>query len=77
MPNTTDEPIIVWIAMDEVGDYVVAKDEEEAVELFAESCGGISRRMIRLRVTMSPPTVDDIDVEVPDEAGQIVKVTRG
>jgi hypothetical protein len=73
LPRTVNtvsaEPIEVWIAMNETGDYVVAKDEDEAVDLFNEECGGIGR-MIRLKVMMSPPEVTEIDIEVPDDAGR-------
>jgi hypothetical protein len=69
-------PIEVWIAMNEDGDYVVAKDKDDAVDLFNEECGGICR-MIRLRVTMAPPEVAEIDLDVPNEAGVTVKAGIG
>jgi hypothetical protein len=73
----SNAPIEVWIAMNEDGEYVVAKDEDDAVDLFNDECGGISRRMIRLRVTMAPPEVAEIDVDVPHEAGATVKTGIG
>jgi hypothetical protein len=32
------------------------------------------RRLVRLKVTLSAPVVTEVDVAVPDEAGQTVKV---
>jgi hypothetical protein len=64
----------VWIAMNEAGDYEVAKDEDDVVDLWNENVGGLSRRLVRLRVTMSAPAVTEADVNVPEEAGQAVNV---
>jgi len=61
--------IEVWIAMNEDGDYEVAKDEDDVVDLWNENVGGLSRRLVRLRVTMSAPAVTEADVNVPEEAG--------
>src|ERR1700720_535207 len=66
--------IEVWIAMNEDGDYEVAKDEDDVVDLWNENVGGLSRRLVRLRVTMSAPAVSEADVNVPEEAGQAVNV---
>jgi len=70
--NMSNKPIEVWIVMNKTGDYVVAKDEDEAVDLFSEECGGIGR-MIRLKVMMAPPEVTEIDIGVPDDAGRTVR----
>jgi hypothetical protein len=61
--------IEVWIAMNEDGDYEVAKDEDDVVDLWNENVGGLSRRLVRLRVTMSASAVSEADVNVPEEAG--------
>ena len=61
----SNKPIEVWIVMNKTGDYVVAKDEDEAVDLFSEECGGIGR--------MAPPEVTEIDIGVPDDAGRTVR----
>jgi hypothetical protein len=60
--------IEVWIAMNETGDYEVGSDEDSAIERWDENCGGISRRLVRLYVTISPPDVPSVDVNVPDDA---------
>jgi hypothetical protein len=70
----TSNIIEVWIAMNEAGDYEVAKDEDDVVDLWNENVGGLSRRLVRLRVTMSAPTVTEADVNVPEEAGRAVNV---
>jgi hypothetical protein len=57
--------IEVWIAMNEDGDYEVAKDEDDVVDLWNENVGGLSRRLVKLRVTMSAPVVTEADVNVP------------
>jgi len=66
--------IEVWIAMNEAGDYEVGCDEDSAIERWDETCPGIARRVVQLRVTMSAPDVPPIDVNVPDDAGQTVTV---
>ena len=35
------------------------------------------RRLVRLKVAMTPPAVTEVDVTVPDEAGQPVNVEIG
>ncbi|MGC1695306.1 MAG: hypothetical protein WA743_08535 [Pseudolabrys sp.] len=64
----------VWIAMNEAGHYEVGPDEDSAIERWDENCGGIARRMVHLRLTMSAPNVPAVDASVPDDAGQTVVV---
>lgn len=66
--------IEVWIAMNEAGDYEIGCDEDGAIERWDEKCGGIARRLVQLRVTMSAPDVPSVDLIVPDDAGQTVTV---
>jgi hypothetical protein len=66
--------IEVWIAMNEDGDYEVAKDEDDVVDLWNENVGGLSRRLVKLKVTMSAPVITEADVNVPEEAGHAVNV---
>jgi hypothetical protein len=68
------DPIEVWIAMNESGEYEVGPDEDAALECFDDSIGGSMRRLVRLKVVMNPPDVTEVDVTTPDEAGQTVKV---
>jgi hypothetical protein len=76
MTGKTNE-VEVWIAMNEAGDYEVGRDEDAAIDRLEETGGGISRRLVRLRVTMAAPVVSSADVSVPDEAGQVVKAEIG
>lgn len=71
------DPIEVWIAMNESGEYEVAADEDDAIERLDQKHGFQLRRLVRLKVVMSPPEVTELDVVVPDEAGQTVKVDVG
>jgi hypothetical protein len=68
------DPIEVWIVMNEDGDYEVGPDQDTAVERFDESKAGSMRRLVQLKVSMSAPSVTEVDVALPDEAGQIVNV---
>jgi hypothetical protein len=68
------DPIEVWIAINESDEYEVGPDEDSAIERFDDSVGGSMRRLVRLKVTLSAPVVTEVDVAVPDEAGQTVKV---
>jgi hypothetical protein len=69
------DPIDVWIVMNESGDYEVGRDEETAIDRFdAEEFGGLYRRLVRFKVTMSPPEAVEVDLTVPDEAGKTVAV---
>jgi hypothetical protein len=58
----TSNVIEVWIAMNEAGDYEVAKDEDSVVDLWNENVGGLSRRLVRLRVTIAAPAITEVDV---------------
>jgi hypothetical protein len=71
------DPIEVWIAMNESGEYEVGPDEDAAIERFDDSIGGSMRRLVRLKVAMTPPAVTEVDVSVPDEAGQTINVEIG
>jgi hypothetical protein len=60
--------------MNESGEYEVGPDEDVAIERFDESIVGSMRRLVRLKVVMAPPDVTEVNVTVPVEAGQTVKV---
>jgi hypothetical protein len=73
-PSKTSAPIEVWIAMDESGEYEVGCDDSSAIDRLKEQTGSELLRLVRLKITMSPPSVEELDVAVPDEAGQTIKV---
>jgi hypothetical protein len=63
--------IEIWIVMDADGDFAVDGDESVAKDLFDENIGGSGpRRIVKLKVLMSPPAVEDgPTVDIPDSAG--------
>jgi hypothetical protein len=71
---TDKHKIEVWIAMNEDGDYVVGTDENEASERFDEQIGGFARRVAKLNVKMAPPVIEEIEVDIPDTAGETIEV---
>ena len=71
MEKTTVE---IFIAMNEDGDFVVVKDESEALELLASDCGGYLARVVKITVNMAPPVMAEAKVEVPDEAGETKEI---
>lgn len=73
----------VWIAMDENGGVEVATDEDAAIDRLKdgsdEDLAGTTCRVVKLNVTMSEPTGEDVsgaavDVMIPDDAGRIVEI---
>jgi len=71
MEKTTVE---IFIAMNEDGDFVVVKEESEALEQLASDCGGYQARVVKLTVKMSPPQATEATVNVPDEAGETKEI---
>jgi hexokinase len=71
MEKTTVE---IFIAMNENGDFIMIKEESEALEILALDCGGYHARVVKVTVKMAPPVMTETEVEVPDEAGETTKV---
>jgi hypothetical protein len=79
----TTHTIAIFVVMNENGDYVVASDEDTALDLFEEEQlgddSGCHPRMVKLNVTMAPPVateaneappvVIEVNVTVPNETG--------
>ena len=64
----------VFIAMNNDGGWIITTDETEALEKLGEDEGlGYRARVVKLIVKMSPPTMTEVSVNVPDEAGQTVE----
>ncbi len=57
----------VWIIMNEEGEYAAASEIETAEQEFSDNFCGSARRVVKLRVTMSPPQVVEADVDIPDD----------
>jgi len=66
MEKTTVE---IFIAMNEDGDFVVVKEESEAMEQIYSDCGGYIARVVKITVKMAPPVITVVEAVVPDEAG--------
>jgi hypothetical protein len=67
------DPIEVWIAMDESGEYEVGPDENVAIDRLRTDTGSELFRLVRLKVVMSPPSVEEVDITISDEVGQTIK----
>ena len=63
--------IEIWIVMNEDGEYTAATDQDVAREEFDENCGGSARRVVKLNVWMTPPSVIEAEVTVDDDAGSV------
>jgi hypothetical protein len=62
------------LAMNEDGDWSVHEDAQQAFDSVAENGGGACIRTVRLVVTMAPPEIAEVPVDVPDEAGETKQV---
>ncbi len=63
-----------FIAMNEDGDFVVVKEEGEALEQLGGDCGGYQARVAKITVQMAPPMMSEATVEVPNDAGETTKI---
>lgn len=70
MSETKQVEIELFIAMNEEGDWIVETDESEALSNLAENQGGYHGRVVKLKVKMTPPKCAEIEVAVPEEAGE-------
>jgi hypothetical protein len=64
----------LFLAMNEDGDWSVNEDAQEASNSVAENSGGACIRTVQLLVTMAPPEIAEVPVDVPDEAGETKQV---
>jgi hypothetical protein len=70
------QDIEVWIVMDADGDYEVGVDKETAVENFENAIGGSAgARIAKVNLKMAPPQVVETDIEIDDDAGEIIEAT--
>ena len=66
--------IEIFVAMNEDGDYETGIDDSDARDRLEENWGGASVRIVKLKVTMSPPQViEGPTVTVPDDAGKTIE----
>jgi hypothetical protein len=67
--------IELWLSVNEDGDAGVSLEgPTEARESLVEDCGGSVIRTVKLTVTMALPQVEEVEVEVLDQAGETQQV---
>lgn len=64
----------IYLAINEEGDYSVHVDADGVAEQMNEDCGGACRRVIKLIVNVTPPTLDEVEIDVIETAGAIEKI---
>lgn len=64
----------VFVSINEDGDYYVGTDASEASEGLTENVGGEMCRTVKLTLSITPPAITEVAVDVPDEAGSTVQV---
>lgn len=72
--QTKPEPVQceIAIAMNEDGDWIVVHWEDDAVDEMTNGVGFKALRIAKLIVTMTPPAIPEVEVTIPDEAGETV-----
>ncbi len=68
------QEIVFFVCMNESGDFEVGTDESDTANALAENQGGVCVRTVRFIVNMSPPNIEEVEVDVPDEAGKTTTV---
>lgn len=62
----------IMIAMNEDGDFVVVPADDDPIEKMSENYGFTTLRVAKLIVAMTPPVVPEVEVSIPDDAGETV-----
>lgn len=62
----------VFLAVDPDGDWRAGDDAANAVDTYNEAYAAAHLRVVKLNVTLTLPEPTEVDVTVPDEAGQTV-----
>jgi hypothetical protein len=66
----------IYIAMNEDGAWIVTQDETDALSKLGEDEGGYQGRVVKIKVTMTPPVMDGATVTIPDTAGTVAAQTE-
>jgi hypothetical protein len=67
--------IELWLSFNEDGDAAVSLEgSTEAREALVEEYGGAAIRTVKFTLTMALPEVTEVEVEVPDQAGETQQV---
>jgi hypothetical protein len=75
MDENTHE-IEVWVAMNENGDYETGNDAEDPATRLQENHGAFAIRTVCLKGAMAAPKLEEIEVNIPDTAGETVAVAE-
>jgi hypothetical protein len=66
----------IWLIVDGGGNYEVGADLSAAEDLFYDNVGGSGpRRVVKISVKITPPQIEEADVDVADTAGETVETT--
>jgi hypothetical protein len=68
------ENVEIWICMNEEGEYEIGTSSEDAATNLLENHGAFAMRTVCMNVMMAKPELQEIEVTVPDEAGDTVTV---
>ena len=63
--------IEIFVVMGEDGAYEVGVTDDDATERFDENIGGHPRRIVRIVAHMNAPTMEEAEVVIGDEAGEV------
>ncbi len=59
--------VVLFIVMNEDGEYIVTHDEENMHETFENECGSTIREVTKITVMKSAPTIRELGpVDLPD-----------
>lgn len=73
---TDKTTISIWIAMNESGEIAVSIDDAgDAIQNLQDNTGAEAIRTVQVMVTMAPPSLDQVEVDVPDTDEQPIAAT--
>lgn len=65
----------LFIAINEDGDWVVNSDESEVLGQLAEDCGGYQAKVVKVKLSIAPPVMEEVQADVPESAGTTSELT--
>jgi hypothetical protein len=69
-------PVEIFISMNEEGEIGIGTSSEDAATNLMDNHGAYAMRTVCLNVMMAKPELQNVDVTVPDETGERVKVEK-
>ena len=58
-----------FLAIDEEGNTEIDTDATDAAARLAENWGGSVCRIIKLKMKVAPPVIEEAEIDIPDHAG--------